>query len=325
MIKNVLVTGAHGFLGQHVVSELKKNTPSLENLYTFRSSEYDLRNIEAVRDLLNDKPADTVIHLAAKVGGIGANQKAPGTFFYDNLMMGVQLVDEARKSGIKKFVNIGTICSYPKFTPVPFKESDIWNGYPEETNAPYGLAKKMLMVQLDSYKREFGFSGINLLMVNMYGPADNFDLENSHVIPAMLRKFHKAKEVGQSSVTLWGDGTASREFLFVEDGAVAVRLATEKYDSPEPMNIGTGREITMRQLAETIGKVVGYSGEIVWDTTKPNGQPRRCLDVNKAKREIGFTANVMLSYGLEVTYRWFLNNQGKIETATQQAETAITR
>ncbi len=325
MVGNILVTGAHGFLGQHVVKELQKNYVGLKNLYTFRSSEYDLRDIQAVRDLLNEKPADTIIHLAARVGGIGANQKSPGTFFYDNLMMGVQLVDEARKLGIKKFVNIGTICSYPKFTPVPFKEDDIWNGYPEETNAPYGLAKKMLMVQLDSYKREFGFSGINLLMVNMYGPADNFDLESSHVIPAMLRKFHNAKEQGQSSVTLWGDGSASREFLFVEDGAVAVRLATEKYDSTEPMNIGTGREITMKQLAETIKKVVGYSGEIVWDTTKPNGQPRRCLDVTRAKQEIGFTANVMLSYGLEVTYKWFLDNQTQIEQVARKAESILVR
>jgi len=311
--RNILVTGGHGFLGQHVVKELQKNYPHLENLHTFRSSQYDLREVEAIRELLNDKPADTIIHLAAKVGGIGANKKSPGTFFYENLMMGVQLVEESRKAGIKKFVNVGTICSYPKFTPVPFKESDIWNGYPEETNAPYGLAKKMLMVQLQSYRQEFDFSGINLLMVNLYGPADNFDLENSHVIPAMLRKFHIAKEQGAPSVTLWGDGSPSREFLFVEDAAIAIRLAAEKYNSAEPMNIGTGREITMKSLAETVKKVVGYSGEIIWDINKPNGQPRRCLDVTKAKSELGFSANVMLSYGLEVTYNWYLENQKKIE------------
>jgi GDP-L-fucose synthase len=308
LTKNILVTGGHGFLGQHVVRELAKNYPGLEYIHTFRSAEYDLRKVEAIRDLLNDKPADMIVHLAAKVGGIGANQKAPGTFFYENLMMGVQLVEEARKNGLKKFVNVGTICSYPKFTPVPFKESDIWNGYPEETNAPYGLAKKMMMVQLQAYKQEFNFSGINLMMVNLYGPGDNFDLQSSHVIPAMLRKFHTAKEQGAPSVTLWGDGSASREFLFVEDAAVAIRMAAEKYDSPEPMNIGTGREITMKNLAETVKKIVGYSGDIVWDTTKPNGQPRRCLDVSKAKAELGFTANVMLSYGLEVTYNWYLEN-----------------
>jgi GDP-L-fucose synthase len=325
MQKNILVTGANGFLGQHVVRELEKNYPGVEKIHTFRSSEYDLRNVEAIRDLLNDKPADTIVHLAAKVGGIGANQKSPGTFFYENLMMGVQLVEEARKIGIKKFVNVGTICSYPKFTPVPFKESDIWNGYPEETNAPYGLAKKMMMVQLQAYKQEFGFSGINLMMVNLYGPGDNFDLQSSHVIPAMLRKFHNAKEQGMPTVTLWGDGSASREFLFVEDAALAIRMATEKYDSPEPMNIGTGREITMKSLAETVKKIVGYGGEIVWDISKPNGQPRRCLDVTKAKNELGFTANVMLSYGLEVTYGWFLANQRSIESPELVTATNLNR
>ncbi len=319
-VKNILITGGHGFLGQHVVAELQKNYPRLENLHTFRSSEYDLRNVEAIRDLLSDKPAEMIVHLAAKVGGIGANQKAPGTFFYENLMMGVQLVEEARKRGLKKFVNVGTICSYPKFTPVPFKESDIWNGYPEETNAPYGLAKKMLMVQLQAYKQEFGFSGINLMMVNLYGPGDNFDLQSSHVIPAMIRKFHTAKEQGAPAVTLWGDGSASREFLFVEDAAIAIRMAAQKYDSAEPMNIGTGREITMKNLAETVKKIVGYSGEIIWDTTKPNGQPRRCLDVSRAKAELGFTANVMLSYGLEATYNWYLAHRpGELPVVSETA------
>ncbi|MDZ4784458.1 MAG: GDP-L-fucose synthase [bacterium] len=323
-MKNVLITGANGFLGKHLVKELTKNCKSLENLFTFRSSEYDLREVNAVRQLLNDKPCDTIIHLAAKVGGIGANKAAPGTFFYENLMMGALLVEEARKKGVNKFVNVGTICSYPKFTPVPFKESDLWNGYPEETNAPYGLAKKMIIVQLQSYLQEFGFKGINLMMVNLYGPGDNFDLEKSHVIPAMLRKFHNAKMKGDSKVTLWGDGSASREFLFVDDAAQAVRLASEKYESADPMNIGTGREITMKELATTIKKVTAYQGEIVWDTSKPNGQPRRCLDVSKAKSEIGFSANILLSMGLEITYKWFLENMSVIETAEKTNKTEAT-
>ncbi len=318
-MKNVLITGANGFLGQHVVSELKLNCKTIKNIFTFRSSEYDLCDAKAVKALLKDKPADTIIHLAAKVGGIGANSKQPGTFFYENLMIGVQLVEEARKVGIKKFVNVCTICAYPKFTPVPFKESDLWNGYPEETNAPYGLAKKMLIVQLQSYLKEFGFKGINLMMVNLYGPKDNFHLENSHVIPAMLRKFHDAKVRGDSKVVLWGDGSASREFLFVEDAALAVRLAAERYDSADPMNIGSGREITMKELATTVKKVTGFQGEIAWDTTKPNGQPRRCLDVSKAKEEISFSANVLLPLGLDVTYQWFLENRARIESDEKTA------
>ncbi len=303
-MKKVLITGAHGFLGRVVVDELKKNR-SCEEVFTFRSSEYDLRNRYAIRQLLTDKPADTIIHLAAVVGGIGANMKHPGTFFYENLMMGVQLIEEARRAKIDKFVAVGTICSYPKFTPVPFKEEDFWNGYPEETNAPYGLAKKMLTVQLDAYRKEFNFNGISLLPVNLYGPGDNFDLESSHVIPAMLRKFHTAKENGDQVVTLWGDGTPSREFLYVDDAARAICLAAEKYSSPSPLNLGSGHEVTMKRLAELVQKTVGFSGEVIWDSSKPNGQPRRCLDVSKAREAIGFSSNMTLPMGLQLTYDWF--------------------
>lgn len=322
-MKNIIITGANGFLGKHVVSELKKNCKTIENIHTFRSSEYDLRDSSAVKALLNDKPADTIIHLAAKVGGIGANRKYPGTFFYENLMMGALLVEEARKKGIEKFVNVCTICAYPKFTPVPFKESDLWNGYPEETNAPYGLAKKMLIVQLQSYLQEFGFKGINLLMVNLYGSGDNFDLESSHVIPAMIRKFHNAKINDDKEVVLWGDGSASREFLYVEDAARAVRMAAEQYNSTEPVNIGSGREIKMKELAEQIKKVTEFEGEIVWDITKPNGQPRRCLDVSRAKEEFGFSSNIMLAHGLELTYRWFLENLAQIEALEQSSLSTV--
>lgn len=324
-MKNVLVTGASGFLGQHVVAELKQRSSTIENIHTFRSSEYDLRDSNAVKALLQDKPCDTIIHLAAKVGGIGANRLYPGEFFYENLLMGTQLVEEARLKGVSKFVNVGTICSYPKFTPVPFSENDFWNGYPEETNAPYGIAKKALIVQLEAYRKQYGFNGINLLMVNLYGPKDNFDLESSHVIPAMLRKFHNAKLNGESSVTLWGDGTPSREFLYVEDAALAIRLAAERYNSSAPINIGSGREITMKKLANSIQKVIGFEGEIVWDTSKPNGQPRRCLDVSKAKDELGFTANILLPMGLDLTYSWFLKNIHQIESEQVSAPSSALR
>ncbi|RMD84101.1 MAG: GDP-L-fucose synthase [Candidatus Dadabacteria bacterium] len=322
-MEKVLITGSSGFLGRHLVRELQKNAPYLSQIHTFRSYEYDLRERDAVRALLADKPCDTIIHLAALVGGIGANKERPGEFFYDNLMMGVNLIEEARKAGVKKFVNIGTICSYPKFTPVPFKEENFWDGYPEETNAPYGIAKKALYVQLLAYRQQYGFNGITLLVVNLYGPEDNFDLETSHVIPAMIRKFHNAKTNGEREVVLWGDGSPSREFLYVEDAARAIRLAAERYESAEPINIGAGREITMKKLAETIKKVVGYTGEIRWDTSKPNGQPRRCLDVTKAEKEIGFKANVLLPMGLEETYKWFVENIERIEE--EERREAISR
>lgn len=316
----ILVTGGHGFLGRAVVNELRENYGSPVEISTFRSREYDLRDPAAVRRLLDDKRPDIIIHLAATVGGIGANKKHPGRFFYDNITMGVHLIEEARRAGVQKFVLAGTICSYPKFTPVPFREEELWNGYPEETNAPYGIAKKALMVQLQSYRAEYGFNGITLLPVNLYGPGDNFDLETSHVIPAMIRKFHTAKENGVEAVTLWGDGTPSREFLYVDDAARAIRLATAQYESSAPVNIGSGKEIAMSRLATMVQQVVGYQGEIIWDTEKPNGQPRRCLDVTRAGAEFGFLANVTLPFGLELTYEWFCDN-----IAATKAEVAISQ
>lgn len=309
MMKDVLVTGANGFLGKRLVAELTRNCPTVKNIHTFRSAEYDLREKQAIRDLLKDKPADTIIHLAASVGGIGANQKNPGKFFYDNLIMGIELIEQARFFGIKKFIAVGTICSYPKFTPVPFKEEDFWMGYPEETNAPYGLAKKMISVQIQAYQQQYGFNGITLLPVNMYGPGDNFDLESSHVIPAMIRKVYEARERGDKTVTFWGDGTPTREFIYVDDAARGIRLAAENYNKSEPINLGTGREIKMLELAEKIKNIVGFSGEIVWDESKPNGQPRRCLDVSKAKIEFGFNSEVPLELGLGNTFEWYLENR----------------
>jgi GDP-L-fucose synthase len=311
-MNNLLITGSNGFLGKALVKEIEKNCSDFDNICTFRSTEYDLRKPDAVQTLFTDKKPSTIIHLAATVGGIGANMKSPGTFFYENLIMGSQLIEQARIYGVKKFVMVATICAYPKFTPVPFKEKDLWNGYPEETNAPYGIAKKALIVQLESYRKQYGFQGISLLPVNMYGPHDNFDLESSHVIPAMIRKMHMAKENGDAAVTLWGDGSPSREFVFVEDSARAIRLATEHYNGIEPVNIGSGHEITMKKLAEHIKRTVGFTGEIIWDTSKPNGQPRRCLDVSRAK-QFGFTANMTLPMGLEITYKWFLDNKVAID------------
>lgn len=321
-MSKLLITGGYGFLGKAVTAEFKKNSKEYSSVEVFRSSEYDLREKEAVRQLLIDKKPDVIVHLAATVGGIGANKKHPGLFFYENLMMGVHLIEESRLFGVKKFVQAGTICSYPKFTPVPFKEEELWNGYPEETNAPYGIAKKALMVQLQSYRQEYGFNGVTLLPVNLYGPNDNFDLESSHVIPAMLRKFHTAKEEGVPVVHLWGDGSPSREFLYVDDAARAIRLATENYESSEPVNLGSGQEITMKKLAASIQKTVEYDGEIQWDTTKPNGQPRRCLDTSKAESEFGFKANVTLPMGLEMTYKWFVENFKGIQAAEVKTEEA---
>lgn len=312
-MNRLLITGANGFLGRAVLEEFTKNSVAFDELATFRSSEYDLRKGDEIDALLNEKKPSVIVHLAATVGGIGANMKYPGTFFYENLIMGAELIERARIFGVKKFVLIGTICAYPKHTPVPFKESNLWNGYPEETNAPYGIAKKALLVQLEAYRKQYGFQGISLLPVNLYGPRDNFDLESSHVIPAMIRKMHSAKEAGESEVTLWGDGTPSREFLYVDDAARAIRLATEHYNSPEPVNIGSGGEITMQRLAETIRRTVGYNGQVIWDTSKPNGQPRRCLDVTKA-RQFGFSANITLPMGLQLTYEWFLENLKEIRS-----------
>jgi GDP-L-fucose synthase len=268
--------------------------------------------MEAVQQLYGDANPDVVIHLAARVGGIGANQANPGRFFYDNLMMGAQLIEVGRQRGLKKFVALGTICAYPKFAPIPFKEDDIWNGYPEETNAPYGLAKKMMLVQSQAYRQQYGFNSIVLFPVNLYGPRDNFDLETSHVIPALIRKCVAAKDAGQASMTLWGDGSPSREFLYVEDAAEGILLAAEQYEGSLPVNLGTGEEISIQDLAGLIATEVGFTGTIQWDTTKPNGQPRRCLDVNRAKQLFGFQAHHTVRDGLKQTVQWFHGNRHAI-------------
>jgi GDP-L-fucose synthase len=302
--KRVLVTGGTGFLGKNVVNKLKEH--GCKEVLIPTHSQYDLTYVEVIKRMYDDFKPDVVIHLAAVVGGIGANRAHPGKFFYDNAVIGIHLIEEARKRNIEKFVQIGTICAYPKFTPVPFKEEDLWKGYPEETNAPYGLAKKMLLVQLQAYRQEYGFNGIYLLPVNLYGPGDNFDLESSHVIPAMIRKFVEAKESKKDEVVLWGDGSPTREFLYVEDAAEVIALATERYDKPDPVNLGAGFEISIKELAEKIKKIVGYDGKITWDTTKPNGQPRRMLDTTKAEREFGFKAHTNFDEGLRETIEWYI-------------------
>ncbi len=289
--KKIIVTGGEGFLGKHVVKKLKER--NCTDIFVPKIAEYDLRDINAIKRMYHDANADIVIHLAAVVGGIGANRKNPATFFYDNLIMGIQLMEEARLSNIEKFVAIGTICAYPKYTPVPFREEDLWNGYPEETNAPYGLAKKMLLVQSQAYRKQYNFNSIFLLLVNLYGPGDNFDPKSSHVIPALIKKFYEAKINNYNEVIVWGTGRASREFLYVEDCAEAIVLATEKYNKPDPVNIGAGFEITIKDLTYKIKDIIGFSGKIKWDTSKPDGQPRRCLDTSKAEKEFGFKARTI--------------------------------
>lgn len=305
--KRVVVTGGAGFLGSYVVERLRAR--GCQQVVVPRSSAYDLRREEAVERLYRDASPDLVIHLAAVVGGIGANRAHPGTFFYDNLMMGAHVMEYARQSSVYKFVSVGTICAYPKFTPVPFKEEDLWKGYPEETNAPYGLAKKMLLVQGQAYREEYGFEAIYLLPVNLYGPGDNFDLDTSHVIPALIRKFLEAKLQGADRVTLWGDGTPTREFLYVEDAAEGILLAAEHYSGPEPVNLGSGEEISIMDLAEKIRDLTGFEGKIRWDTAKPNGQPRRRLDVMRAKERFGFEARMPLETGLRRTIAWYENQR----------------
>jgi len=300
----ILVTGGAGFLGSAVVRLLRER--GCENISIPRSREYDLVRGSDVERLIREVRADVIIHLAARVGGIGANRAHPAAFFYDNAMMGIQLMEQARLFGAKKFVSIGTVCAYPKYTPVPFREEDLWNGYPEETNAPYGLAKRMLLVQGQAYREEYGFNSIYLLPVNIYGPGDNFDPKSSHVIPALIKRFVEAKEQGDDRVVNWGDGSPTRDFLFVDDAAEALVLATERYEGPEPVNLGTGQEISMRELAETIADLVGYHGEMLWDTTKPNGQPRRKLDTSRARELFGFEAATPLSEGLRRTVSWYL-------------------
>lgn len=304
--KRILVTGGGGFLGAFVVKKLK--TLGCRDIFVIRSKDYDLVRMEHVKKAYEDYDPDIVIHLAAKVGGIGANKENPGKFFYDNLMMGIQMMEVGRRVGIEKFVAIGTICCYPKFTPVKFKEDNLWNGYPEETNAPYGLSKKMLLVQSQAYRKQYGFNSIFLLPVNLYGPGDNFDLKSSHVIPALIKKCIDAESRGLSKITAWGTGTPTREFLYVEDAAEAIVLATERYDKAGPINLGSGFEISIKNLAGLIVKLTGFRGEIIWDTTKPDGQPRRCLDTSKAKKEFGFTAKISLEKGLKKTIAWYRKN-----------------
>ncbi|MRS11500.1 MAG: GDP-L-fucose synthase [Actinobacteria bacterium] len=308
--KRVCVTGGAGFLGSFLVEELERR--GALDIFVPRSREYDLRHSIGVSRMLMDAQPDVVIHLAAVVGGIGANMANPGRFFYDNMMMGTELIEQSRHIAVSKFVAIGTICAYPKFAPVPFREDDLWSGYPEETNAPYGLAKKMMLVQLQAYRQQYGFNGIYLLPVNLYGPRDNFDLESSHVIPAMIRKMIAARDAGVD-VTLWGDGSATREFLYVEDCARAIADATERYDGPEPVNLGSGMEISIRDLAMTIAKHTGFKGRIEWDTQKPNGQPRRMLDVSRAKEYFGFEATTGFDEGLRRTVEWWQTTVGESE------------
>jgi len=304
--KKVLVTGGHGFLGGYVCKNLEEKGAKV---IAPTHAQYDLVDRDQIISMYKESPCDMVIHLAALVGGIGANREHPGKFFYDNLMMGAQLIEYARQFNVPKFVALGTVCAYPKFTPVPFKEEDLWNGYPEETNAPYGLAKKMLLVQSQSYRREYGFNSIFLLPVNLYGPGDNFDPASSHVIPALIKKCVDAVESGADSIEVWGDGSASREFLYVEDAAEAIILAAEKYNKSDPVNLGSAFEITIKDLVNIIVKETGFSGEIKWDATKPNGQPRRKLDVSRAKKEFGFESKTTFENGLRKTIKWYKEKQ----------------
>ena len=305
--KRICVTGGAGFLGTHLIANLRSKgardifIPTIEN--------YDLVDGDAIARLLEDSNPDVIIHLAAHVGGIGANREHPAEFFYDNLMMGVQLMHQAYERGVEKFVAIGTVCAYPKFTPVPFSENDLWIGYPEETNAPYGLAKKMLLVQSQAYRAQYGYNSIFLLPVNLYGPGDNFNPRSSHVIPALIRKCVEAKESGAENIVVWGDGSPTREFIYVTDAAEGIALAAERYNESEPVNIGSGFEISIRNLAEKIARMTGFEGELVWDTSKPNGQPRRALDTSRATEKFGFTAQTDFEEGLRATIDWFLNNR----------------
>lgn len=301
--KRVLVTGGAGFLGRYVVDMLRAR--GAKDIFVPRSVEYDLVQMPAVEQVYRDANPDLVIHLAARVGGIGANMDNPGKFFYDNLLMGVQLIEVGRRCGIQKFVSLGTICAYPKFIPVPFKEETLWDGYPEETNAPYGLAKKMLLVQGQAYRQQYGFNSIYLLPVNLYGPGDNFDLHTSHVIPALIRKCVEAVKRGEPQIVCWGDGTPTREFLFVKDCAEAIVLAAEQYNGAEPVNIGTGEEVSIKRLTEMIAEITGFKGRIYWDASRPNGQPRRCLDTSRATHAFGFNAQTKLDVGLRTTVLWY--------------------
>ena len=301
--KRILVTGGAGFLGRQVVEQLILAGAQQDKITVPRSRDYDLRTHDACQQAVQQQ--DIVIHLAAHVGGIGLNREKPAELFYDNLMMGTQLIHAAYQAGVQKFVCVGTICAYPKFTPVPFKEDDLWNGYPEETNAPYGIAKKALLVQLQAYRDQYGFDGIYLLPVNLYGPEDNFDPRSSHVIPALIRKVHEAQQKGETKLPVWGDGSPTREFLYSTDAARGIVMGAQLYNDPEPVNLGTGYEISIRDLITLICELMDFDGEIVWETDKPNGQPRRCLDIERAKRAFGFTAQMDFKQGLKNTIDWY--------------------
>lgn len=305
--KRIVVTGGAGFLGRQVIHQLKQQ--QCKCVFVPRSREFDLRNEHDIIQMLKTYKPEIIIHLAAIVGGIGANQKHPGQFLYDNLIMGTQLMEYSRRFNVEKLVVIGTICSYPKHTSVPFRESDLWNGYPEETNAPYGLAKKMLLVQSQAYRQEYGFNSIYLLPVNLYGPYDNFNLETSHVIPAMIRKFIEAKKDGMNHVILWGTGAVTREFIYVEDAAEAIIKATRNYNQPDPVNVGSGQEISIKDLADTVKQLTGFQGDIIWDDSKPDGQPRRRLDTQLAKQYFNFEATTDLLKGLQKTIKWYLESE----------------
>jgi GDP-L-fucose synthase len=308
--KRICVTGGAGFLGQHLVRNLQSK--GARDIFIPRYPEYDLVKGEDIARMLTDAQPDIIIHLAAHVGGIGANLARPAEFFYDNLMMGVQLMHQAWQRGVEKFVALGTICAYPKYTPIPFKEENLWDGYPEETNAPYGLAKKMLLVQSQAYRQQYGFNSIFLLPVNLYGPGDNFDLASSHVIPALIRKCVEAKEQGADEIVAWGDGSPTREFIYVEDAAEGIALATQYYNRSDPVNIGSSFEISIKELTELIARLTGFEGQVRWDTSKPNGQPRRKLDTTRAKEYFGFSAKTNFEDGLRKTINWYLANRSKI-------------
>lgn len=304
-----MVTGGAGFLGKYVVGKLEERGG--QEVFVPRSKDYNLVEMEAVKRLYRDAHPDMVIHLAARVGGIGVTKEKPGEFFYENLMMGVQMIEQGRLSGIEKFVAIGTVCAYPKDIPIPFREEDLWNGYPEETNAPYGIAKKMALVQAQAYRQQYGFNAIYLLPVNLYGPGDNFDPATSHVIPALIKKCLDAKEAGQKEIIVWGTGKPTREYLYVEDAAEGVLLASEKYDEPDPINLGSGFEISIRDLVDLITGLTGFRGEVVWDTSKPDGQPRRLFDNSKAERGFGFRATTGFEEGLRKTIEWYRDQRAK--------------
>lgn len=308
--RKVCVTGGAGFLGSYIQETLRMR--GADQIFIPRIEEYDLTSITDIRKMLNDSKPDLIIHLAALAGGIGANRARPAEFFYKNLMMGIPLMHEAWEKGVDKFVAIGTICAYPKFTPVPFKEENLWDGYPEETNAPYGLAKKMLLVQSQAYREQYGFNSIYLLPVNLYGPGDNFNLETSHVVPALIRKMIEAEEQGEKEVVLWGDGSPTREFFYAGDAARGIVLAAERYNSREPVNLGAGMEISIKDLAHLIAKLTGFSGEIIWDISKPNGQPRRAIDVSRAKEYFNFEAEMPFEEGVKKTISWFRENRDEI-------------